>query len=150
MAMEFYVLICIDRELHYWSETFDSWNGVKAYYQENKYNIHKCDLFAYTNGEMSRVYPGVSQSEFDPSDWDSIRDMINTLKSMRPGATLTGENEAGERTIYYLNLDPYPVSLSKGEGSQWVLVVETYQDNDWIRINRYYPDDLVVDETYRK
>lgn len=148
MAMEFYVLICIDRESHYWSETFDSWNGVKAYYQENKYNIHKCDLFAYTDGEMSRVYPGVGQDKckFDPSDWDSIRDMIKTLKSMRSGAILSGENEAGERMEFSLIIDR-SYSL---EENQWILEVMTYQNNDWIRINRYYPRDLVVDETYRK
>lgn len=69
--------------------------------------------------------------EFNTSD---IRTMI-VLMDEHEGKILTGENEAGERQIIKVTHDE--------------VIVETYQLNNWIRVNTFYRDGS-RDETFTK
>ena len=64
-----------------------------------------------------------------------------TLEELTTGKTLplTGENEEKERVI-----------IEKGHnGNLEYYQLSTFQNNDWIRINRYYEDGS-IDETYER
>lgn len=52
---------------------------------------------------------------------------------------ISGENESGETVI--ISQEPFEDTVCYR--------LDTYQNNDWIRINRYYPDGT-VDETYER
>lgn len=71
--------------------------------------------------------------EFDPADFNGMIALMDEYGDSK--YSFFGKNEDGERVRISIHHD--------------MIVVETYQFNDWTRINRYYRDGS-RDETYTR
>lgn len=70
---------------------------------------------------------------FDPSDWESMEDLMDKLGNSK--YSYFGKNENNEDVRISINTDN--------------IVVETTQLNNWIRVNIYHRDGT-VEELYEK
>lgn len=70
---------------------------------------------------------------FDPADFAGMIELMDKYGDVK--YSFFGENECGERVRISIHPD--------------MIVVETYQHNDWTRINTYYRDGS-SDETFTR
>lgn len=82
---------------------------------------------------MATTFDG-RQIMFDPHDWTGIANLCRRHEEF--DVPWAGTNEDGEHVAISVNRDN--------------ITVETFQSNDWLRTNVYYPEDRCVEETYDK
>lgn len=71
---------------------------------------------------------------FDPSDWKGIAELCKRHAEF--DAPWSGRNGDGEHISISINKDN--------------ITVQTFQSNDWVRENVYYPEDYTSEETFSR